>query len=238
MLYSVFCFSFHFPTIVTPGILNILTSVIIILISNTDMARILLLFAHPALEKSRVHITILKHVQQITDITVNDLYQEYPFFDIDIQREQELLMSHDILVFQHPLYWYSFPAIVKQWQDLVLEHGWAYGKRGHMLEGKKIFHAITSGGRAESYTKDGYNVYSIQDFLRPVERTARLCGMEYWPPYVIHGTHRMNESDIKMQATLFAGLLSALRDDEIPSRETETVNYLNELLPIRKSLQT
>ena len=117
------------------------------------MARILLLFAHPALEKSRVHITILKHVQQITDITINDLYQEYPF-------------------------------------------------------------------------------------LRPVERTARLCGMEYWPPYVIHGTHRMNEDDIRIQATLFADLLSALRDDEIPSRETETANYLNELLPIRKSLQT
>src|SRR5688500_5040848 len=179
------------------------------------MARILLLFAHPALEKSRVHSTMLRYIQRQPDITINDLYQEYPFFDIDIHREQELLLSHDIFVFQHPLYWYSSPAIIKQWQDLVLEHGWAYGKNGRMLQGKKLFHVITSGGKAESYSKEGYNAYSIQDFLRPVERTAMLCRMEYWPPYVIHGTHRMNQSDIEQQANQYASLLSALRDDKI-----------------------
>ena len=197
------------------------------------MARILLLFAHPALEKSRVHATILKHVQKVSDVTVNDLYQHYPFFDIDIKREQELLLSHDIFIFQHPLYWYSFPAIVKQWQDLVLEHGWAYGRNGRMLEGKKLFHVISSGGRAESYKKDGYNAYSIQDFLRPVERTARLCRMEYWPPYVIHGTHRMEQKDINIEASQYARLLSALCDDKI--EKIETIGYLNELLPILQS---
>src|SRR5688572_21464047 len=100
------------------------------------MARILLLFAHPALEKSRVHKTLLHRVEHLPNVTVNDLYQHYPFFDIDIQREQELLLTHDIYVFQHPLYWYSSPAIIKQWQDLVLEHGWAYGRHGRMLVGK------------------------------------------------------------------------------------------------------
>lgn len=201
------------------------------------MAKILLLFAHPALEKSRVHAAMLKQVEKLTQITINDLYQQYPFFDIDIQREQDLLVSHDILIFQHPLYWYSSPAIVKQWQDLVLEHGWAYGKNGRMLEGKKIFHVITSGGRAESYKNDGYNAYSIQDFLRPVERTARLCRMHYLPPYVIHGTHRMNQDDINFQATQYSILLSALCEDKISVNEIGDINYLNELLPISKSLQ-
>ncbi len=193
------------------------------------MSKILLLFAHPALEKSRVHVTLLKHVQKINDITINDLYEHYPFFDIDVNREQQLLIAHDTLVFQHPLYWYSCPAIVKQWQDLVLEHGWAYGKKGHMLEGKRIFHVITSGGRAESYKKDGYNAYSILDFLRPVERTAKLCRMEYWPPYVIYGTHRMNEEDIEFQAFKYANFLRALRDNEIFVEETHADYYLNEL---------
>ena len=201
------------------------------------MAKILLLFAHPALEKSRVHAAMLKQVEKLTQITINDLYQQYPFFDINIQREQDLLVSHDILIFQHPLYWYSSPAIVKQWQDLVLEHGWAYGKNGRMLEGKKIFHAITSGGRAESYKNDGYNAYSIQDFLRPVERTARLCRMNYLPPYVIHGTHRMNQDDINFQATQYSILLSALSEDKISVNEIGDINYLNELLPISKFLQ-
>lgn len=196
------------------------------------MAKILLQFAHPALEKSRVHASMLGHVQQIPDVTINDLYQHYPFFDIEVMREQELLASHDILVFQHPLYWSSVPAIVKQWQDLVLEHGWAYGKKGHMLEGKKIFHAITSGGRAESYKHDGYNAYSIHDFLRPVEQTAKLCRMDYWPPYVIHGTHRMNEDDIEIQAAQYARLMAALCDDRILLQKPGAINYLNDLLTI------
>jgi len=200
------------------------------------MARILLLFAHPSLEKSRVHATMLKQVQQMPDVFINDLYQQYPFFDIDINREQQLLLAHDVFIFQHPLYWYSSPAIVKQWQDLVLEHGWAYGKNGRMLEGKKIFHVITSGGKAESYKKDGFNAYSIQEFLRPVERTARLCRMEYWPPYVIHGTHRMNDIDINVQATTYARFLSALRDDKILTADAEAVTYLNQLLTITASL--
>jgi glutathione-regulated potassium-efflux system ancillary protein KefG len=193
------------------------------------MSKILLFFAHPALEKSRVHVTLLKHVQKISHITINDLYEHYPFFDIDVNREQQLLTAHDTLVFQHPLYWYSCPAIVKQWQDLVLEHGWAYGKKGHMLEGKRIFHVVSSGGRAESYKKDGYNAYSILDFLRPIERTAKLCRMEYWPPYVIYGTHRMNEQDIEFQASKYASFLIALRDNEISVEEAHADNYLNEL---------
>jgi glutathione-regulated potassium-efflux system ancillary protein KefG len=201
------------------------------------MAKILLLFAHPALEKSRVHAAMLEHIQKTGDFTINDLYQQYPYFDIDVTREQQLLLTHDIFVFQHPFYWYSVPAIIKQWQDLVLEHGWAYGRKGHMLEGKKIFHALTTGGRADSYRKDGYSAYSIQDFLRPFERTAKLCRMEYWPPYVVHGTHRMNENDIDLQAAHYASLLSGLRDDKIKIPEPGIISYLNELLPIPQSFQ-
>ena len=154
------------------------------------------------------------------------------FFDIDVKREQNLLLLNDIIIFQHPLYWYSSPAMVKQWQDLVLEHGWAYGRNGRMLEGKKLFHVITSGGKAASYSAEGFNAYSIQDFLRPVERTAKLCRMQYLPPYVIHGTHRMNQQEIEIEAKEYAHLLTSLRDDLIDY--SEPVNYLNELLPVRQ----
>jgi glutathione-regulated potassium-efflux system ancillary protein KefG len=115
----------------------------------------------------------------------------------------------------------------------VLEHGWAYGRNGRMLEGKKIFHMITSGGRAESYRHDGYNAYTIPDFLRPIERTAKLCRMEYWPPYVIHGTHRMDQHDIIFAAGQYAGLLSALSEDKIV--KPGDITYLNELLPTLQS---
>ena len=81
--------------------------------------RLLLLFAHPAVHKSRVNHLLLSHVQSLPGITVNDLYEAYPRFLINVAREQALLLEHDVIIFQHPFYWYSSPAILKQWQDLV-----------------------------------------------------------------------------------------------------------------------
>src|ERR1700758_1538417 len=108
-------------------------------------ARVLILFAHPALQKSRVNRQLIRAVQNLRNVTINDLYEEYPDFDIRVQREQELLLSHDIIVFQHPFYWYSSPAILKEWEDLVLEYGFAYGAGGTKLHGKLFLTAITTG---------------------------------------------------------------------------------------------
>src|SRR5690606_23594342 len=96
--------------------------------SARRMARVLVLFAHPALEKSRVGRRLLDAIQSVPSVQIHDLYEEYPEFDIDVEREQELLRSHDVIVLMHPLYWYSTPALLKQWFDLVLEHGFAYGE--------------------------------------------------------------------------------------------------------------
>jgi len=91
------------------------------------MPGVLVLFAHPALEKSRVNRRLAAAVADLPGVTLHDLYEAYPDFDVDVKREQDLLVAHDVLVVQHPFYWYSTPALVKQWEDLVLEHGWAYG---------------------------------------------------------------------------------------------------------------
>ena len=97
------------------------------------MSKVLILFAHPALEKSRVNKRLIRDVNSINNITFNDLYEEYYDFNIDVEREKKLLVEHDIIIFHHPFFWYSTPAILKQWQDLVLEHGWAYGSKGTAL---------------------------------------------------------------------------------------------------------
>ena len=68
--------------------------------------------------------------REVPGITFIDLYAEYPRFDIDIDREQARLVEAGIILFQFPLFWYSTPSIIKVWQDLVLEHGFAYGSEG------------------------------------------------------------------------------------------------------------
>lgn len=201
------------------------------------MARILLLFAHPALERSRVHNRLVAHTRHLEGITFHDLYENYPDFEIDIEREQTLLTQHDLIIFQHPFYWYSCPALVKQWLDLVLEHGWAYGSKGKMLAGKRVFNAISTGGAPQAYTKTGRNRFTVRELLAPFDQTAYLCNMIYMPPFAVMGTHRLEMSDIEMQAVQYEQLLIALRNDRITEPEWRSVNLLNELIPLPQTIQ-
>jgi glutathione-regulated potassium-efflux system ancillary protein KefG len=202
------------------------------------MASILVLFAHPVLEKSRVHKCLLRHIRDIEGVTIRDLYEYYPDFDIDVKEEQRVLLQYDIIIWQHPFYWYSCPAILKQWQDLVLEHGWAYGSKGKMLTGKRIFNVISCGGRKEAYQSSGYNRFSIPQLLAPMGQTARLCNMMYLPPFVVHGTHKLNAPDIELYGIQYEQLLIALANDRISEAEWQQVNYLNDLMPIPEHIQS
>ena len=146
--------------------------------------RVLVLFAHPALQKSRVNRMMIKQIQSLEGIQFHDLYEAYPEFDINVSYEQGLMEANDVIVLQHPFFWYSTPAIIKEWLDLVLQHNWAYGSKGNALHGKTIMHAITTGGRESAYDEQGLNRYTVRQFLRPLEQTARLCGMNFLPPFM------------------------------------------------------
>jgi glutathione-regulated potassium-efflux system ancillary protein KefG len=194
------------------------------------MARVLIEFAHPALERSRVHARLLAHLPPSPGITVNDLYEAYPDFDIDVPREQALLVAHDLIVFQHPFFWYSTPPLLKQWEDLVLEHGWAYGRAGTALHGKRVLHIISAGGREEAYQHEGYNRFTMRELLAPLEQTAVLCGMRWVPPYVIHGTHRLSAAQIEIEAGQYVRLLSQLEEERIDFHAAAAFATLNEAL--------
>ena len=194
------------------------------------MNRILVLFAHPAFERSRVHKPLIEAISQLDGITINDLYENYPEFDIDTEIEKRLLLEHSVIVWQHPLFWYSGPALLKQWVDLVLEHGWAYGTQGHALDGKKIFNAITSGGEMEAYRAEGLQRSTIKDFLLPFERTAQLCRMIYLPPFWIPGTHLLNPEQIRKYTNQYRNLLVLIRDSSPVDKKIPAVSFLNELV--------
>lgn len=90
-------------------------------------AKVLLLYAHPESQDSVANRVLLKPATQLSNVTVHDLYAHYPDFFIDIPREQALLREHEVIVFQHPLYTYSCPALLKEWLDRVLSRGFASG---------------------------------------------------------------------------------------------------------------
>lgn len=175
-------------------------------------SRILILFAHPAFHKSRAHRWLVDAVRELPSVTFHDLYEAYPDYDVDIPREQNLLAEHETIILQHPFYWYSAPPLVKQWQDLVLEHGWAYGSKGTALRGKRAMSAITAGGGEVAYSREGRNRYTIRDLLAPIEQTWRLCGVEWIPPFVVYGTHAIDETGFRAHAIEYRRVIEGLRD--------------------------
>ncbi|HEX2733670.1 MAG TPA: NAD(P)H-dependent oxidoreductase [Polyangiaceae bacterium] len=194
--------------------------------------RVLILFAHPALHRSRVNRALVRAVRELAGVTFNDLYELYPDFDVDARYEQEQLLQHDLLVLQHPFYWYSTPALVKQWIDVVLEHGWAYGNGGTALRGKKMLSVITAGGGETAYGPDGINRHTMSELLTPLAQTARLCGMEYLPPYVLHGTHALTEAEIERLADEYRSVVEALRDGRADLEAARSRTYFNRDLDV------
>jgi glutathione-regulated potassium-efflux system ancillary protein KefG len=71
------------------------------------------------------------------------------------------------------------------------------------------------------------NRFALRDFLRPIEQTALLCGMRYLPPFVAHGTHRMNDQDIGQHAADYRRVIEALRDERIDPDQVRDRARLN-----------
>jgi putative NADPH-quinone reductase len=200
------------------------------------MARLIVFYAHPGHKHSHVNKFMARAAEALDGVTFVDLYRDYPRFDIDADREQQRLRDHDVILFQFPLFWYSTPSIVKEWQDLVLEHGFAYGSDGDELAGKRMMLAITAAGPEEAYSAGGYQHYALRDFLRPLEQTARLCEMRFAAPYVLYSSLKApTTGDVEPHLDGYRRLLEAIRDDRYDWEEAERRETVDRAsLPIRE----
>jgi glutathione-regulated potassium-efflux system ancillary protein KefF len=165
------------------------------------MAHVLVLAAHPDLRLSRVNLSLLRAARELAatpgaSLEVRDLYALYPDYVIDVQDEQAAAERADLIVWQHPVQWYSMPPLMKLWLDEVLTLGWAYGRNGNgpgqALRGKDLWLVASTGGGEAAYRPDGYNRYFFDAFLPPYEQTAALCGLRFLPPLVLHGAQAVS----------------------------------------------
>ena len=154
------------------------------------------LVAHPDWRGSRVNRRARDALQDIPQVQVCDLYEQYPDYSINVATEQARLLAAQLVVLMHPIQWYSMPALQKLWLDDVLTYGWAYGVDGTALRGKDLWLVATTGGPTDSYHPQGYNRYFFDAFLPPYEQAAALCGMRFLPPLILHGAHRVGEAEV------------------------------------------
>ena len=150
---------------------------------------ILIVYAHPYPQRSRACAALLSALEDVPDLEVRSLYELYPDFDIDPEAEQAAIGRARAVLWMHPLYWYSAPALMKQWFEKVLVRGFAYDDHGAHMAGKPLLWVTTTGGDEAAFSADGRHHRDFDAFVPVMQETARYCGFEWQAPFVLHGAH-------------------------------------------------
>ncbi|WP_326732530.1 NAD(P)H-dependent oxidoreductase [Streptomyces phaeochromogenes] len=176
------------------------------------MSNVLLVVGHPDLSQSKANAALVDAVRELAHVTVHDLYSAYPDFQIDVAAEQTLLAEHDVIVFQHPVFWYNTTPLFKQWQDKVFTLGWAFTMDGSasQLAGKKAVVAITTGVPADHYTPEGANQAAIETLLSSWLATLRLFQFDIQPMVKLYDTaFGLSDEDLATAAKQYNELLAS-----------------------------
>ena len=157
----------------------------------------------PHLAQSRVNAFFIKQLEKksLTNVTVRDEYQLYPQGQIEVNQEKQLLEQSNRIVLQFPFYWYSSPALLKKWEVVVLENGWAYGTNGDRLHGKELQLVVSAGAPAENYQPDGAFHVTMSELLSPFKATSNLIGTNFLPPFVTKGVmQHLDDAELASRA--------------------------------------
>ncbi len=181
------------------------------------MNTVLLLYCHPWPHKSRYNCRLLAEARKMPGVVVRDLYELYPSLHVHEGVEQQALREADAVVLQFPIYWFSAPALMKEWMDVTLQDGFAFGEGGTALVGKKAMIAVSTGGSEISYTDGAKHGANVESFLLPFRMTAEFCGMRVEEPFVSYNVRAMSHDTINQRAQAFATRVQALVDGEKPT---------------------
>jgi glutathione-regulated potassium-efflux system ancillary protein KefF len=158
---------------------------------------ILVILAHPYPSRSRACAALVEAVRDMRDLEVRSLYDLYPDFDVDRVAEQSALERARLVVWLHPLFWYTVPALMKHWMDDVLVRGFAFGPEGGKLAGKDLLWVPTTGGDDAAFSAAGRHNHAFSAFTPGIEQIARFCGMNWLEPFVLHGAHEIADDELR-----------------------------------------
>lgn len=124
--------------------------------------------------------------------------------NISTEREQRRLVEADIIVFEYPIFWYSWSSLLHRYVEEVFVHGFSHGNTGDKLKGKKLVISFTTSAPESAYTKEGMGI-TIDDLQLPTKATGNLTQMKYAGAVYTCGVsygNRTNASLIAQQESL------------------------------------
>ncbi|XP_056134779.1 NAD(P)H dehydrogenase [quinone] 1 [Lampris incognitus] len=106
----------------------------------------------------------------------------------DIIDEQRKINEAELIIFQFPLYWFSFPAIMKGWLDRVLTQGFAFSLQKMYNHGifkeKKAMLSFSTGATQTMFRPDGING-DMNVALWPLQNgILHFCGFQVLAPQI------------------------------------------------------
>ena len=64
------------------------------------MKKIALYLVHPNFDnESKINKTLVNAVKDLENVSIYNLYDKYLDFKIDVEREQQILLDHDVILF-------------------------------------------------------------------------------------------------------------------------------------------
>lgn len=166
------------------------------------MKNTIILLFHPNIKLSKTNASMQAAIKKIDGIEVVDMQDLYPDWKINVDVEVNRLLGAGRVIIQFPVQWYSFPPLLRLWQDLVLTRMFYvnYDNEGKILSGLPFIIAATAGNRPEAYTTEGVNLFPLDELLRPMHSMAHRCGLLWSNPFIAYKANQLSDSELESLA--------------------------------------
>ena len=135
-----------------------------------------------------------------------------------IRESQRLLTESNVVIFQFPLWWFSMPAILKNWIDKTFAFDFAYNGRKNRwfsngpFREKRAMLSVTTSGPQGTYTDQGING-DIERVLWPIHNgILNFTGFRVLRPFIFWSSDKLNEDAKTLYELAFVKRLQRLEE--------------------------
>ena len=149
----------------------------------------LLILSHTYWQDSKANKALANAATELDFVKLHNINEIYKDGKIDAEKEIALIKEADFIVFQFPLFWFSTPSLMKEWQDVVLTKI-MHSDYSKILQGKKFGIVTTLGGAKNTY--DGHHGYTLNELLRPIYYSFKYSGATCIDEFAIYSADASN----------------------------------------------